>query len=105
MNQPNQFPSLEKFQSALQARSSLLEAPVDEELLSSLTPAPYDVLQRALDTDGAKESDIHNFIKSLKSVKVDDADLLTKDGLLYLVNLVWKLSFEVRPMLPSIASF
>jgi hypothetical protein len=99
----SQFPSLEKFQSALQARSSLLDSPVDEKLLSSLVPAPYDVLQRALDTDGAKESDISTFIKSLKALKVGDVSLLTNDGLLYLANLVWKLSFEVRPKLKASA--
>ena len=65
-----QFPSLDRLQSALCTRSKLLDTFVDEELLSSLQPTPYDAFQRALDNEGAKEPDIQAFLHSLKALKV-----------------------------------
>lgn len=93
------FPSLDKFRGALQARSSLLDTRVDEELLSKLVPTPYDAFQRALDNDGATEPDFNAFLKSLKTLKVGEESLLTEDALHSLANTVWQLSFEVRPQL------
>lgn len=101
MTATSQFPSLDKFRGVLQQRSALLECRVTEELLSSLQPTPKDAFQRALDIDGAKEHDIHAFVKSLKALKDGNSNLVTKGGLVFLSNTVWQLSFEARAELPT----
>jgi hypothetical protein len=99
MTEASIIPSLEKFRLALEARCALLDGCIDEDLLSKLKPTPYDAFQRALDIDGAKEQDINAFLESLKAWKVGRSKMLTKDGLVFLSNTVWQLSFEVSPVL------
>lgn len=99
MTEMDQFPALEKFRAALQSRSALLDTPVDEKLLSELRPTPLDAFQRALDNDGATEPDVNAFLESLKALKFGNESLLTRDGLVSLANVVWQLTFAVRPQL------
>lgn len=97
-----QFPSLDRLQTALCDRSKLFGSPINEELLSSLKPTPYDAFQRALEKEGAKEPDIQQFLHSLKALKYGRSSLLTKDGLIFLSNTIWQLHFEVRRQLSEL---
>lgn len=92
------FASLALFEQNLEFKASLLDARVDATLLGNLEPSPTQVFREAHDLDGASTDDIKLFLQALKEIKgADDQPLVTRDGLDFLTNILWDMTWKVRP--------
>ena len=71
---------------------------MDAKLLSNLEPSPAQVFREAHDLDGASTDDIKLFLKALKEIQgSDNQPLVSRDGLDFLTNILWDMTWKVRP--------
>ena len=92
------FASLALFEQNLEFKASLLDEQVDAKLLSNLEPSPAQVFREAHDLDGASTDDIKLFLKALKEIQgSDNQPLVSRDGLDFLTNILWDMTWKVRP--------
>ena len=92
------FASLALFEQSLEFKASLLDEQVDARQLSNLEPSPAQVFREARYLDGASTDDVKLFLKALKEVRgSDNKPLVTPDGLDFLQNIVWDMTWKARP--------
>lgn len=63
-----------------------------------LDPSPAQVFRKAHYLDGASTDDVKLFLKAFKEIRgSDNKPLVPRDGLDFLANILWDMTWKVRP--------
>ena len=82
----------------IEFQASVFSASVGPDFLAALEPGPEDMLLRAARKDGATRAQLLEFVRHLKSKRCAEGSLLplvTREGVQYMVHVVWRVSWQV----------